>query len=70
MEWICCFVLFWHDFAVADDWRLAVGIIVGLGLTAVLAKATSVAAWWVTPLNPRSWRRVLADLQPDPTLPE
>jgi hypothetical protein len=39
-----------YDFVVGDDWLLAVGVIVGLGLTALLAKATSVAAWWAAPL--------------------
>jgi hypothetical protein len=42
--------LFWYDFVVGDDWRLAIGVIAGLGLTALLAHATSVAAWWAAPL--------------------
>jgi hypothetical protein len=43
------FARFWWDFLVGDDWRIAVGIAVGLGLTALLA-ATSVPAWWLLPL--------------------
>jgi hypothetical protein len=43
------FAKFWWDFLVGDDWRIAVGIAVGLGLTALLA-ATSVPAWWLLPL--------------------
>jgi hypothetical protein len=36
------------DFIVGDDWRTAVGVVLALGVTAVVA-GTSVAAWWVTP---------------------
>jgi hypothetical protein len=43
------FAKFWWDFLVGDDWRVAVGIAVALGLTALLA-ATSVPAWWLLPL--------------------
>jgi hypothetical protein len=50
MKWIRSFAFFWYDFVVGDDWLLAVGVIVGLGLTALLAHATSVAAWWVAPI--------------------
>jgi hypothetical protein len=50
VKWARSFALFWYDFVVGDDWRLAIGVIAGLGLTALVAHATSVAAWWVTPL--------------------
>ena len=40
---------FWWDFVVGDDWRVAVGIVLALGLTAVLA-TTSGPAWLVLPL--------------------
>jgi hypothetical protein len=40
---------FWWDFVVGDDWRVAAGIVVALGLTALLA-ATSAPAWWILPL--------------------
>jgi len=36
------------DFVVGDDWRIAVGVVVALGLTAGLAHA-SWSAWWVLP---------------------
>jgi hypothetical protein len=36
------------QFIVGDDWRTAVGVVVALGLTALLA-GLSVAAWWVMP---------------------
>jgi hypothetical protein len=42
------FARFWWDFVVGDDWRVAAGIAVALGLTALLA-TTSVPAWWVLP---------------------
>jgi hypothetical protein len=50
VKWVRSFALFWYDFIVGDDWRLAIGVILGLGLTALLAHATSVATWWVTPI--------------------
>jgi hypothetical protein len=43
------FGLFWWDFVVGDDWRVAVGITIALGLTALLA-TTSAPAWIVLPL--------------------
>ena len=43
------FAKFWWDFLVGDDWRVAAGIVLALGLTALLA-VTSVPAWWVLPL--------------------
>jgi hypothetical protein len=36
------------EFVVGDDWRLALGVVFGLGLTALLA-TTSIAAWWLMP---------------------
>jgi hypothetical protein len=43
------FGLFWWDFIVGDDWRVAAGIALALGLTAALA-TTSAPAWIVLPL--------------------
>ncbi len=37
------------DFVVGDDWRTALGVVLALGLTALVAE-TSVAAWWIMPL--------------------
>ena len=42
------FLRFVYDFVVGDDWRIAVGVAVALGLTAAVSH-TSVAAWWVVP---------------------
>lgn len=36
------------DFVVGDDWLIALGVVLALGLTALLASA-SVSAWWVMP---------------------
>ena len=40
---------FWWDFVVGDDWRVAAGIALGLGVTAALATAWA-TAWIVLPL--------------------
>jgi hypothetical protein len=37
------------DFVVGDDWRVALGVAVAIGATALVAD-TSVAAWWVLPV--------------------
>jgi len=36
------------DFVVGDDWRIAAGVIAGLGITALVA-TSAVSAWWVLP---------------------
>ena len=43
------FGAFWWDIVVGDDWRVAVGIALALGLTALLA-TTWASAWIVLPL--------------------
>ena len=42
------FALFCWDFVVGDDWRVAVGLAVGLGLTWLLAHR-ELSAWWLLP---------------------
>lgn len=49
MKYILGFFQFWYDFIVGDDWTIAAGVVVALGLTALLAR-TSVAAWWLLPV--------------------
>jgi hypothetical protein len=43
------FGTFWWDFVVGDDWRIAVGVVAALGVSAALAGA-GVPAWWLLPL--------------------
>jgi hypothetical protein len=43
------FLHFLWEFVIGDDWRVAVGVVVALGVTAVVA-GTSVPAWWILPL--------------------
>jgi len=43
------FARFWYEFVVGEDWRVAVGIAVALGLTAILVRL-DVTAWWLLPL--------------------
>jgi hypothetical protein len=40
---------FLWDFVVGDDWRIAAGVAIALGVTALIADA-GVAAWWVMPV--------------------
>ncbi|MGH2908962.1 MAG: hypothetical protein ACRDK8_06660 [Solirubrobacteraceae bacterium] len=37
------------DFVVGDDWRLALGVVVALGVTALVAGAGA-TAWWIIPV--------------------
>ena len=41
--------LFWYDFVIGDDWRIAVAVVAALIVTAALAHA-HIAAWWLLPL--------------------
>jgi hypothetical protein len=43
------FGLFWWDFVVGEDWRIAVGVVIGLAGTAALA-SRAVPAWWLLPM--------------------
>jgi hypothetical protein len=48
MDRLRTFGHFWYDFVVGDDWRLALGVVVALGLTAI-AHAAAGPSWWVMP---------------------
>jgi hypothetical protein len=50
MRHIRSFALFWWDFIVGDDYRVALGVVVLLSATAVLSHA-GVAAWWLLPVG-------------------
>jgi len=43
------FALFWYDFVIGDDWRIAVGVVAALGITYGVSR-TSVPAWWILPV--------------------
>ena len=43
------FALFWWDFIVGDDWRVAAGLAIALGLTSLLTHG-GVNAWWLLPV--------------------
>jgi hypothetical protein len=49
MRQLRAFLVFCFDFVVGDDWRLAIGVVLGLAVTALLAHG-GVPAWWVLPL--------------------
>ncbi len=49
MSYVRGFARFWWDFIVGDDWRVAVGLAVALGLTWLLAHH-DVTAWWLLPI--------------------
>ena len=49
MRRLRAFGAFLYDFVVGDDWRVAAGVALALGVTA-LAAATGLAAWWIMPV--------------------
>jgi hypothetical protein len=49
MSYVRSFGRFWWDFIVGDDWRVAAGLAVALGLTWLLTHR-GFAAWWVLPV--------------------
>jgi hypothetical protein len=38
------------EFVVGDDWRVALGVVVTLGVTALVA-AIGAPAWWIAPIG-------------------
>jgi hypothetical protein len=40
---------FLWDFVIGDDWRIAAGVALALGITALVADS-AIAAWWVLPV--------------------
>jgi hypothetical protein len=49
VKYIRSFALFWWNFIVGDDWRVAAGLAVALGLTYLLTRE-GVNAWWLLPV--------------------
>lgn len=48
MSRVSAFGLFWWDFVVGEDWKVAAGIALAIGLSALVADV-GVPAWWVLP---------------------
>ena len=44
------FGAFWYDFVIGDNWRGAAVVAVALAVTAILAHAAGINAWWLTPI--------------------
>ncbi len=42
------FGAFWYDFIIGDDWRVAVGVVLALAVTAAVSRA-NVSCWWIVP---------------------
>ena len=49
MRHVASFGRFWWNFVVGDDWRVAAGLAVALGLTSLLTHE-GVNAWWLLPV--------------------
>jgi hypothetical protein len=49
MSRIAAFGRFLWDFVVGDDWRIALVVVAGLGVTALVSNS-SVSAWWILPV--------------------
>jgi thiol:disulfide interchange protein len=50
MRQVRAFGLFWWDFIVGDDYRIALGAVVVLGATWLLSHAGA-SVWWLPPLG-------------------
>jgi hypothetical protein len=51
MRVVAAFGRFWWDFIVGDDWRIAAGVVLVLGLGAVLVSASDASAALVAALT-------------------
>ena len=49
MRYVRSFALFWWNFVVGDDWRVAAGLAAALGLTYALTHH-GVDVWWLLPV--------------------
>ena len=43
------FAVFWYDFVIGDDWRVALGVVLALAATYGLVRA-GIDAWWLPPV--------------------
>ena len=49
MRFIRAFARFWWDFVVGDDWTIAAGVTLALGITAILVGHDR-DVWWLIPV--------------------
>jgi len=49
VTYLARFGRFWWNFVVGDDWLVAAGLVLALGLTALVAH-DDVSAWWLLPV--------------------
>jgi hypothetical protein len=49
MKYVVAFGRFWWNFIVGDDWTVAAGVAVAIGLVSILVDH-GVNAWWLLPL--------------------
>jgi hypothetical protein len=49
MKRLKAFGQFWYDFVVGDDRRVAAGVVVAMGATALLSQGDA-SAWWLMPI--------------------
>lgn len=42
------FGAFWYDFVVGEDWLVALGVVVALGVTFAASRSTP-DTWWIVP---------------------
>jgi hypothetical protein len=47
MKYLMSFLMFWRDFIIGDDWTIAAGAGVTLGLVAVIARTAIVPWLWL-----------------------
>ena len=50
MRYIKQFFTFWYHFIVGDDWRIAMGVIAGLSLVALIVHKAHHQVWWLLPI--------------------
>ena len=70
MRYVRAFGRFWWEFIVGDDWTVAAGVVLALGLVAILVDR-GVNAWWLLPLavallaGVSVWRQASSSLDDD-----
>ena len=49
MRYLLGFGRFWYDFIVGDDWTVALGVVIALIVTVVVAQS-DLSLWWLMPV--------------------